>query len=103
MVERSKLGIILENEKPLHIPITSQWLAGQGAGSWFNIESTETENNYVISRFDPYGVLEFEATFEINNSIEFCIDCPYSFTYLSHYKLCHIIQHGEVIKFLNIL
>jgi len=101
MVERTTVGIILESSKPLHIPSTSQWLAGQGAGSWFNIESTEIENHYNISRFDPLGSLEFNAIFIKNENTYFCIDCPYVFTYLSHYKVCHIIQHGEVFKFLN--
>ena len=102
MVERTAVGIILESNKPLMIPVTSQWLAGQGAGSWFNIESTSIVNQYRISRFDPLGNVEFGAIFTKNETIDFCIDCPYAFTYLSHYKVCHIIQHGEVIKFLNI-
>ncbi len=102
MVERTTVGIILEAKKPLVIPNTSQWLAGQGAGSWFNIKSTEIESQYNISRFDPLGNLEFDAIFTKQNDMEFCIDCPFAFTYLSHYKACHIIQHGEVFKFLNI-
>jgi len=103
MIKRSALGIILESNKPTNIPISSQWLAGQGAGSWFNIESTDIENQYNISRFDNEGNLEFKAEFKKQYNAEFCIDCPYAFTYLSHYKVCHIIQHGMVFKFLNIL
>lgn len=102
MVKRTAVGIILESNKPLTIPITSQWLAGQGAGSWFNIETTEIENQYIIKRFDPLGNLEFNAIFLKDNESEFCIDCPYAFTYLSHFKVCHILQHGKMFKFLNI-
>ena len=102
MVERTTVGIILEANKPLVIPSTSQWLAGQGAGSWFNIKPAEIENQYNITRFDPHGNLEFDAIFTKQNDTEFCIDCPFAFTYLSHYKVCHIIQHGEIFKFLNI-
>ena len=101
MVERTAVGILLESNKPLNIPTTSQWLAGQGAGSWFNIELTDTLNEYQICRFDNEGTIEFKAVFIKQLESEFCIDCPYAFTYLSHYKVCHIIQHGEVFKFLN--
>jgi len=101
MVERTELGLIKEPIKPSHIPVTSQWLAGQGAGSWFNIVSTNNDTQFTISRFSPEGVAEFESLFEKRSDIEFCLDCPYAFTYLSHYKHCNIIQHGEIIEFIN--
>ena len=101
MVNRTKLGIIAEPTKPNNIPLTSQWLAGQGAGSWFNVQNTTSKNKFKISRFNPNGLFEFEAIFEKNNTSVFCLDCPYVFTYLSHYLKCNIIQHGEVIEFVN--
>jgi len=103
MIERTAVGIILESNKPTNIPINSQWLAGQGAGSWFNIESTDIENQYHISRFDKEGNLEFKAEFKKQTDTHFCIDYLYEFTYLSHYKVCHIIQHGMIFKFVNTL
>ena len=102
MVERTALGILMESSKPDDIPSSAQWLAGQGAGSWYNIESTSTTNQYKINRYSKEGEFEFEALFSNNRDTDFCIDCPYVFTYLSHYKVCHIIQHGKTFKFLNI-
>lgn len=101
MVERTVLGILLESSKPVNVPSSAQWLAGQGAGSWYAIEATNQTDQYKISRHSKEGELEFEAIFSSQPGAEFCIDCPYAFTYLSHYKVCHIIQHGETFKFLN--
>jgi len=101
MVNRTDLGLIKEPTQPINIPTSSQWLAGQGAGSWFYIESTKNKDIFLISRFNPNGIEEFTAKFTKKDDIEFCLDCPYVFTYLSHYLKCNIIQHGEVIEFVN--
>lgn len=102
MVKRTDKGIILSPSKPNNIPLNSQWLAGQGAGSWYHISKEETDIHYTISRFSPHGDVEFESQFKINGNQEFCIDCPYAFTYLSLFKSCNILQHGEKINFVNI-
>ena len=102
MVERSKKGIISAPRKPINIPQSSQWLAGQGSGSWFHISKKEFELHFTISRFTPNGIIEFEANYNISGNFEFYIDYPFEFTYLSHYKSCNILQNGININFVNI-
>jgi len=102
MVNRDKNGIHLAPNKPINIPNTSQWLAGQGAGSWFHISEKENNHLYLISRFTPNGELEFEAEFILDGNEYFCVDCVHAFTYLSHFKQCKILQHGQEFVFKNI-
>ena len=102
MVERTEKGILKSPNLPANIPINSQWLAGQGSGSWYHISKEENEIYYIISRFSPNGDIEFKSQFKINGNKEFCIDCLYAFTYLSHYRSCNILQHGDKINFVNI-
>lgn len=102
MVERTDKGILIAPNQPLNIPQNAHWLAGQGAGSWYHITKEETDTYYSISRFSPNGDIEFESQFKINSTHEFCIDCPYAFTYLSHFKSCNILQHGVQFNFVNI-
>lgn len=103
MVSRTENGIILPPIRQVDIPKTAQWLAGQGCGSWFNIKYEDVSGNYIITRLSPEGKKEFKGEFRTEHSIEFCIDCPFSFTYLSHFKECNILQHGQKIKFKNII
>jgi len=102
MVKRTKKGMLLAPYQPINIPNTSQWLAGQGAGSWYHITKSENNDLYIISRFNPSGLIEFEASYKVKGNHEFSIDCPYAFTYLSHLKSCNILQHGEKINFVKI-
>jgi len=101
MVKRDKNGIHLAPNKPINIPETSQWLAGQGAGSWFHISEKEPNHLYSISRFTPNGELEFKADFTLEGNEEFCVDCVHAFTYLSHFKQCKILQHSHEFIFTN--
>lgn len=49
-------GTLPEPPKPEHLPATIQWLAGEGAGSWFHLE--EHPMGISVRRYDPNGVLE---------------------------------------------
>ena len=102
MVKREINGLISAPELPLAVPEAAQWLAGQGAGSWFDISKNKIHDLYNISRFTPSGEIEFVGDFKIKDAKEFSINCPYVFTYLSHYKSCNILQHGVIITFIRI-
>lgn len=82
---------------PSTIPTQSQWLAGEGAGSWFYI--CFKNDFYFITRYSPNGEIECESFFEILEEKTFNINDPFQFTYLSHCKQVRIIQHGIVITF----
>ena len=81
---------------PTHIPSTSQWLSGIGAGSWFAI--SKEDEQYRIKRFSPEGTLECNRLF-ISETKGFDIKEIFEFTYLSHCKECTIIQNNKTYKF----
>ncbi len=82
---------------PKGIPATSQWISGEGAGSWFNIN--EKENRFYISRYSPSGGLECESEFIISNNQRFNISLPFHFDYLSHCSQVIIRQNEIIIEF----
>ncbi len=91
--DKSKLkGTLSEPLRFIGIPQSAQWLAGEGAGSWFAISHIETKK-YVVSRFSPDGKLECEGEFIISNNQPFNIKKPYRFGYLSHCEKVTIIQN----------
>lgn len=82
--DKNKLkGTLREPERATGIPKTAQWLAGEGAGSWFTISQFKNAK-YTVSRFAPNGKLECEGEFIISNNKPFSIGKPYRFGYLSH-------------------
>ena len=92
------MKIIEQPVLPNCIPDTSQWLAGQGAGSWFWMAETETENRFQIKRFSPKGVLECDRVFTCNET-GFQYSKPFEFTYLSHCAFCTVIQNDSKFTF----
>ena len=82
-------------KKPLHIPENVQWLAGEGAGSWFNIQAKGVL--YEITRYSPEGKVECQSVFKPESN--FNINLPYEFTHISHCKSVQIIQNEKVLKF----
>jgi len=81
--------------KPTHLSHQIQWLAGEGAGSWFLI--VLEKNQYKITRYAAEGTIECEGIFEIENDQTFDIFQEYSFTYISHCKKVTIVQNNTVI------
>ena len=78
------------------IPQGSQWLGGIGAGSWFHLSNQN--DHYKIERFSKIGELECSKLFKVDNT-SFDINSEYKFTYLSHCRLCTIIQNQITFKF----
>jgi len=102
MVKRDDKGIITQPKKPNHLPNHVQWLTGQGCGSWFELNNLEKKDIYNIKRYSPEGDLEFSNEFTILTDREFSSQCPYAFTYMSHHKMCTIIQHNHKFEFYNV-
>lgn len=78
------------------IPINSQWLSGEGAGSWFHISATQ--DKFSITRYSPQGKIECSGIFEITNNIQFDINTPYKFMHLSHCKSVNILQDDKIVQ-----
>lgn len=67
--------------RPIHLPISAQWLAGEGGGSWFHWE--KTTKGLFVKRFDPNGNFECEGIFTIHKLEEISTD-NISITHPSH-------------------
>ncbi len=86
-----------EPDRPNTIPEAAQWLAGEGAGSWFYMK--RLGGVYHISRYSPSGQLECEGEFVKTGTQIFNIDQPYSFVHLSHCRQVRIEQEGGLVEF----
>lgn len=96
--DKSKLkGTLGEPERPTEILQTAQWLAGEGAGSWFTISQLKNEK-YAVSRFAPDGKLECEGEFAISNNQPLDLNEIYRFDYLSHCGKVTIVQNKVQIE-----
>lgn len=83
---------------PTNLPTTAQWLAGEGAGSWFVFEFNGQE--YFISRFSVDGKLECTSSF-ICQHPDFDYLKPFQITYLSHCQQVTVIQENKKKLFLR--
>jgi hypothetical protein len=98
IADKSKLkGTLKKPVRAAGIPETAQWLAGEGAGSWFTISQSET-GKYAVSRFGPDGKLECEGKFTISNNQPLDLKNTYSFDFLSHCGKVTIIQGNIQIE-----
>ncbi|CAM4212359.1 hypothetical protein EWU23_03980 [Cytophagaceae bacterium 50C-KIRBA] len=86
---------------PQNLPDSAQWLAGEGAGSWFVMNLKENKQ-YNISRFNPVGILECSGTFVEYQSADFNFRLPFIITYLSHCQQVTILQNNQVYFFRKI-
>lgn len=84
-------------KRPNQIPTEAQWLAGEGAGSWFSIKK-EVEN-YSVYRYSSTGELECFGEFSVLQNVKFEIEQPFTFVHLSHCSKVTIYQFGVIITF----
>lgn len=97
MQDNSKLKSTLTAPAiPRNIPPNSQWLSGEGAGSWFYMESAK--HDYIITRYSPTGKVECSGLFRITNQIDLDLDIPFQFIHLSHCKSVTLQQHVKIVK-----
>lgn len=92
-------NVIHPPKKVESVPNNAQWLAGEGAGSWFVISSTSEQEVFFIARFSPDGKLECEGSFKCHSNEKLNLNQPYIFTHLSHCKTVNIVQSGIIFKF----
>ncbi|MBV6442627.1 MAG: hypothetical protein DYG98_05355 [Haliscomenobacteraceae bacterium CHB4] len=82
-------------KRPSCIPDTAQWLAGEGAGSWFHIK--QANKHFEITRYNPDGKVECTGIFQIKNMDTLDISLPYNIVHLSHCKKVSVEQGGVII------
>lgn len=90
--------------KPDCISANAQWLAGEGAGSWFVIKSTSKPLYFNVFRYSPSGELECKGVFVQEKSVnEFDIESDYTFEHLSHCAKVTIRQDNYKLMFLRLM
>ena len=100
MVTTSSLNRTLpEPSSPTNLGTDVQWLAGEGAGSWFDINEGK-DQQCQISRYDPNGKLECSSWFFEKNKQQFFIEKPFKVIHLSHCSQISIIQEESKLLFL---
>ena len=90
-------GVLLKPEIVGNIPVSSRWLAGEGAGSWFHFK--EEIDGYCITRFSPEGKIECSSIFKLIGSVLFDIKADFEMQYLSHCSEVNIRQNNKALKF----
>ena len=96
------VGTLLEPIRPETLPKGAQWLAGQGAGTWFSLTSnTDFEaGHFRVQRFSPQGEIECDRMMRHHSGPNLDPNNPYQFTWISHCQKCTILQgeaHIELI------
>lgn len=80
----------------------AQWLSGIAAGAWFELYATKNTNEYRFRRISPYGNIDCDALFKVDN-VTFNYDLPYEFVHYSNCKFFHVKQNDLVFRFDRIL
>ena len=76
----------------------AQWLSGIAAGAWFELHKTEVALEYRFRRISPYGNIDCDAVFKVENEV-FSYDSGYQFVHYSNCKFFNVEQNGVVFRF----
>ncbi|GET24403.1 DUF6695 family protein [Prolixibacter sp. NT017] len=99
ITDKSKLKSTLkEPVRAAGIPATSQWLAGEGAGSWFTIDF---ENHLLkVTRYSVFGAIECAGLFENKDAIKVLKNKKsYKVAYPSDCKTVSLNLNGSEFRF----
>ncbi|TWO33223.1 hypothetical protein E1J38_004820 [Seonamhaeicola sediminis] len=77
---------------------SGQWLSGIAAGAWFELHQTKRELEYRFRRLSPYGHVDVDALFKVENN-RFSYQESFEFVHYSNCKFFHIKQNGAVYRF----
>jgi hypothetical protein len=82
-------------ERPHHLDEKAQWLAGEGAGSWFEIAEAE-QDHFKITRYAPDGTSECTGLFTTKISLD--LKGAFEVTYPSHCSKVTVLQNKTKIE-----
>ena len=91
MIELS--NTLVTPKHPNSISDKAQWLAGEGAGSWFVILESEHINRFRIKRYSDIGEIECDSLFSSKTAID--LKKKFIVSYPSHCAKVTIIQNNE--------
>lgn len=78
---------------PSNLPEHAQWLAGEGAGSWF-VFDFQSSGLVQVARYGPRGELECIGIFGVRQPGDFDLSRQFKVTYLSHCRQVTLVQDG---------
>lgn len=88
--------VLIVPKRHPNVPLTANWLAGEGAGSWFDIHATLIDNEFEVTRISPKGIIECTGTFLSSEKLK--VTLPYSFDFPSHCAKVTVLQnHHKII------
>lgn len=87
---------------PKDLPTSAQWLAGEGAGSWFVLDLS-SERVLHAERFDSSGRPECSGKFNLVGDHVPDLSIPLRVTYPSHCAVVTLAQDDRVFKFARVL
>lgn len=76
----------------------AQWLGGIGAGAWFELFNTSNKNIYKYRRISPYGHVDVDDHYVINNT-SFDYNKAYEFVHYSNCNFFHVKQKETIFRF----
>ncbi len=85
---------------PESLSVHAQWLAGEGAGSWFVLDLSR-ERIVHVDRFDPNGRLECSGSFDLVGNDVPNLSVPLRVTYPSHCAVVSLAQGDRVFTFVR--
>ncbi len=81
-------------ERPLNVPAHAQWLSGEGAGSWHQLDELP-EGLFELQRYNPYGKPEGRATLKSANEYNPDLKQTWQIAHLSNCQQVTINQNGR--------
>ncbi len=93
----TKLGLLDEPMRPMHIPSHATWLGGMGEGCWYAL-SAEADQ-YEITKYNYKGAVDYIVA--VDPIGKFDHSANFEFTYDIHYRQHVIKQINQNISFLT--
>ncbi len=76
----------------------AQWLAGVGAGAWFELHKTDRDTEYNYRKIAPCGHINVNDVFVVNDTA-FNYHEDFNFVHYSNCKFFHVEQNDMVFRF----
>ena len=75
-------GVLPEPNRPRHIPLSAQWVAGEGAGSWYSI--VPNDEFFIVTRYGPDGTSQCSVLMQEMTTSDWNYSDSFQITYPSH-------------------
>jgi hypothetical protein len=98
VIDKTKLKTTLpEPVRHGNIPVTAQWLSGEGAGSWFAFKPFKSD--LLVTRYSPEGVIECSGFYKNRDSEVLNTKTQYQITYPSNCSVISLVNNGKIVCF----